>query len=201
MYKNRFLYALLLPLSFIIHGCAPSASNVEMDAKFVTMGLDYDNLKNIMNAMVESLMQDPYVQNLKTSEPKILAISDIINDTTQKIDVELLARELARAMRKSGKFRLTMAISRSGGSTDNMIKDARALRDDKEYNQYTTTEAGSLSAPSLSLSGKISQSIHRINKRKKVDYFVILTLTDIKSGEVIWDDQREVSKMGDAQIW
>ncbi len=201
MKKNQLFCILLILTSFIIHGCSPKAKNVAIDTKFVTMGLDYDNLKNIMNAMVQSLMQDPYIQNIKTDEPKVMAISDIINDTTQKIDVELLARELARAMRKSGKFRLTMAVSRSGGSTDNMIKDTRALRDNQEYNQYTTTQAGSLSAPSLSLSGKISQSIHRMGKHKKVDYFIILTLTDIKSGEVIWDDQREVSKMGDAQIW
>lgn len=154
-----------------------------------------------MKEMIDSLMQDPYVRSINAKTPKIVAISDIINDTTQKIDVEILSRELVRAMRKSGKFRLTMAVARSGGSVDGMIKDSRDLRDNKEFNQYTTAEEGTLNAPSLSLSGKIGQSIRRIGNNKKVDYYILLTLTDIKTGEVIWDDQKDISKFGDANLW
>lgn len=182
-------------------GCFPSAKNVDPNTEFTTMGLDYNNLKKIMGEMIESLLQDPYTQKIDVATPKVVAISDIINDTTQKVDVENLSRELTRAMRKSGKFKLTMAVARGGGSVDHMIKDARKLREDKEFNQYTTVEEGNLSAPSLSLSGKIGQSIHRVGKAKKVDYYILLTLTDIKTGEVIWDEQREVSKMGDASLW
>ncbi|WP_233709923.1 MULTISPECIES: penicillin-binding protein activator LpoB [unclassified Helicobacter] len=182
-------------------GCAPSAMNVDPNTEFTTMGLDYDNLKKIMGEMIDSLLQDPYTQKIDSNSPKVVAISDVINDTTQKIDVESLSRELTRAMRKSGKFKLTVAVARSGGSVDNMIKDSRKLREDKEFNQYTTVEEGALNAPSLSLSGKIGQSIHRMGKNKKVDYYILLTLTDIKTGEVIWDEQREASKIGDASLW
>lgn len=198
----RIFGSLMIGFALLFSGCgAPIAQNVDPSSKFVTMGLDYDNLKKLMNEMVESLMQDTYVQNIKTDAPKVVAISDIINDTTQRVDVESLSRELTRAMRKSGKFRLTMAVARSGGSVDSMIGDARELRQNKEFNQYTTAEEGSLNAPSLSLSGKIGQSIHRIGKEKKVDYYLLLTLTDIKTGEVVWDDQREISKVGNANLW
>ena len=182
-------------------GCAPTAKNIDPNSEFTTMGLDYNNLKGVMAEMIDSLLQDRYTQSLSKDNPKVVAISDIINDTTQKVDVESLSRELTRAMRRSGKFKLTMAVARSGGSVDGMIGDSRNLRDNKEFNQYTTAEEGTLSAPSLSLSGKIGQTIHRMGKNKKVDYYILLTLTDIKTGEVIWDDQRDISNMGNANLW
>lgn len=185
----------------VVAGCAPTAKNIDPNSEFTTMGLDYNNLKGVMAEMIDSLLQDRYTQSLSKDNPKVVAISDIINDTTQKVDVESLSRELTRAMRRSGKFKLTMAVARSGGSVDGMIGDSRNLRDNKEFNQYTTAEEGTLSAPSLSLSGKIGQTIHRMGKNKKVDYYILLTLTDIKTGEVIWDDQRDISKMGNANLW
>lgn len=185
----------------VVAGCAPTAKNIDPNSEFATMGLDYNNLKGVMAEMIDSLLQDRYTQSLSKDNPKVVAISDIINDTTQKVDVESLSRELTRAMRRSGKFKLTMAVARSGGSVDGMIGDSRNLRDNKEFNQYTTAEEGTLSAPSLSLSGKIGQTIHRMGKNKKVDYYILLTLTDIKTGEVIWDDQRDISKMGNANLW
>ena len=185
----------------VVAGCAPTAKNIDPNSEFTTMGLDYNNLKGVMAEMIDSLLQDRYAQSLSKDNPKVVAISDIINDTTQKVDVESLSRELTRAMRRSGKFKLTMAVARSGGSVDGMIGDSRNLRDNKEFNQYTTAEEGTLSAPSLSLSGKIGQTIHRMGKNKKVDYYILLTLTDIKTGEVIWDDQRDISKMGNANLW
>lgn len=200
--RTKVFGSLFVGIALTLAGCGgPVAMNVSPDKEFVTMGLDYNNLKTLMQGMVESLMQDPYVQKIKTSDPKIVAISDIINDTTQKIDVESLSRELTRAMRRSGKFKLTMAVARSGGSVDGMISDARNLRENKEFNQYTTAEEGTLSAPSLSLSGKIVQNVHRMGDNKKVDYYILLTLTDIKTGEVIWDDQKDISKMGNANLW
>ena len=185
----------------VVAGCAPTAKNIDPNSEFTTMGLDYNNLKGVMAEMIDSLLQDRYTQSLSKDNPKVVAISDIINDTPQKVDVESLSRELTRAMRRSGKFKLTMAVARSGGSVDGMIGDSRNLRDNKEFNQYTTAEEGTLSAPSLSLSGKIGQTIHRMGKNKKVDYYILLTLTDIKTGEVIWDDQRDISKMGNANLW
>lgn len=43
---------------------------------------------------------------------------------------------------------------------DSMIKDARAMRENEEYDPYTTIEKGSLIAPDISLSGKISKSVN-----------------------------------------
>ena len=58
-----------------------------------------------------------------------------------------MARKLARALRKSGKFTLTNAIAGSGAKADRFIKDSRKLTKDPTYNQYTTHEQDTLQAP------------------------------------------------------
>ncbi len=200
MELNQVRFLLFVAIFFLI-GCGPTAMQIDPNREITTMGLDYNNIKQAIKEMVDSLMQEQYVQAIHMKSPKVVAISDVINDTTQKIDVEILSRELARAMRKSGKFKLTMAVARSGGSVDRMIEDSRDLRENKEFDQYTTIEEGTLNAPSLSLSGKIGQSIQRVGGNKRVDYYILLTLTDIKTGEVIWDEQKDISKFGNAKLW
>ena len=78
-----------------------------------------------------------------------------------------------------------------------MIHTARKARNNDEYNQYTTIEKGELIAPDLSLSGKIIQKNTKISSGKqRIDYYFLLTLSDIKSGLVLWDDEVNIIKVG-----
>ncbi|PAF48032.1 penicillin-binding protein activator LpoB [Helicobacter sp. 12S02634-8] len=164
---------------------------------YTSIGLDYHDIENAANKSIQSLLQSNYVKNLATQKnPKVLAISDVINDTMQNFSTEELTRKITRDMRNSGKFVLTMAMAGSGGSTDKMIKEAREARNDAEFNQYSVQEKGNLVAPELSLSGKIVQRNTKIGSKQRVDYFFLLTLTDIKTGLVVWDDAINIIKLG-----
>ena len=76
-----------------------------------------------------------------------------------------------------------------------MIYNARDLRDNDEFNQYTTTEKGTLIAPNLSLSGIIVQKNTKVGKKQRVDYSFTLTLTNIKTGMVEWDENTHIIKV------
>ena len=78
-----------------------------------------------------------------------------------------------------------------------MIDTSRGIRDDAEFNQYTTIEQGELIAPELSLSGKIVQKNTRVStSEQRIDYYFLLTLVDLKSGLVLWDDEVNIIKLG-----
>ena len=142
---------------------------------------------------VKSFLDSDFVKNLEGK--KVLVISDIENLTDDDIDIELLSRKFARQIRNSKKFVLTNAIAGSGSKKDKMIKDSRALRNDEEYDQYTTKEKGSLLAPDYSLAGKITQRTKNIGKKVRVDYQFLIVLSDIKTGVVIWDNEEIISKV------
>lgn len=125
----------------------------------------------------------------------MLAISDIINETQEDIDTEILSRKLVRHIRNSKKFTLTNAIAASGAHTDKMLQSSRKLNDNAAFDPYTTQENGTLVAPDYSLAGKITQRTKTIGKNKRIDYQFLLVLTDLKSGRVVWDTDETISKL------
>lgn len=140
--------------------------------------LSYQEIQSIAK---ESANQ--FLKEYKNKEKMTLVVSKFINETS--IDKDIFIRTLIREIRKSGQYDV---INRA--ENDAMITDARAMRENEEYNPYTTIEKGSLIAPDISLSGKISKSI---NDGEEI-YLFLLTLTDIKTGIVIWDRDVILSK-------
>lgn len=194
MYKwTNILVSSIIAVSVI--GCGDKVSYVDAQdsAKYTSTSIDYHDIEAAVHKSVQSLLQSQYVLSL--DDKKILAISDVVNDTMQQVDVRGLTSKVARAMRNSGKFQLTNAISGSGGTTDNMINKSRSLRDNDEFNQYTTTEKGTLIAPNLSLSGIIVQKNTKVGKQQRVDYSFTLTLTNLKTGIVEWDENTHIIKV------
>lgn len=162
---------------------------------YASMGLDYHDIEGVVEKSVDSLLSSGYVQNIK--QPKVLVISDIINDTMQNVDVEQLSRKITRNMRNSGKFKLSLAISGTGTSSDKMIDSVRKqTRGNEEFDQYSVIEKGQLKGAQLSLSGKIWQKNVKVNGKQRTDYFFLLTLVDLATGEVVWDDEANIIKVG-----
>ncbi|EEO24099.1 MULTISPECIES: penicillin-binding protein activator LpoB [Helicobacter] len=194
MYKwTKVVVTSVVALSIV--GCGGKVSYVDTQdsVEYTSAGIDYHDIEAAVHKSVQSLLNSEYVMSLEKKQ--VLAISDVVNDTMQQVDVRGLTSKVARAMRKSGKFQLTNAISGSGGQTDNMIYNARDLRDNDEFNQYTTTEKGTLIAPNLSLSGIIVQKNTKVGKKQRVDYSFTLTLTNIKTGMVEWDENTHIIKV------
>lgn len=188
-----------LAIFFVFVGCSTKTEyvNLEDSKEYTTTGLDYHDIANAAEQSVKSLLSSSYTKKINSERPKVLAISDVVNDTMQMIDTEQLTRKVTRDMRNSGKYILTLAISGSGGSKDAMIDSARDTRYNDEFNQYSTIEKGELIAPELSLSGKIIQKNTKISSSKqRIDYYFLLTLVDIKSGLVLWDDEVNIIKVG-----
>lgn len=175
-----------------------NASYVEDSSAYVSFGIDIHDIDKVIESNAASLLDSQYARTLQGK--RLLAIADITNETSEAIDIELMARKLARALRKSGKFTLTNAIAGSGAKADRFIKDSRKLTKDPTYNQYTTHEQDTLQAPDLSLSGKITQRSKKIGEVVRFDYVFLLTLSDIKTGRVVWDHEEIISKVADPSV-
>lgn len=188
----------ILLLAFAIVFCACSVQtqyvNLEDSKDYTSVGLDYHDIDDAATKSVKSLLTSKYTKDIDSDKPKVLVISSVVNDTMQHIDTQQLTRKITRQMRESGKFLLSLAM---GESSDSMIETARMARDNDEFNQYTTIEKGELVAPELSLSGRIIQKNTKLSSSKqRIDYYFLLTLSDIKSGLVIWDDEVNIIKVG-----
>lgn len=182
--------------TLLIAGCSggPEYVDTSKSQSYASMGLDYHDIEKAASDSVQSLLSSAQVRSITSGgKPKVLMISGVVNDTMQTIDTDQLSRKITRDMRKGGKFVLTLA---QGAKTEKGITMARKARGNDEFDQRTTIEKGTLKSAEMSLSGKIVQKNTRVRSKERVDYFFLLTLTNLKDGTVIWDDEVNIIKVG-----
>lgn len=133
-----------------------------------------DSIGTMIQSHADALQQ--FSQTLK--KPKVIAISDITNYTGEAIDIQSLIAKLKLALSHNHKITFSSAVGGSGANIDTMIKQSRKLRDNAEFNPYTTKEKGELLAPDYSLSGKITKN--------GAGYEFLLALNDLSKGVEVW---------------
>lgn len=161
------------------------------------MGLDYRDFEQAAFEAVQDMLASGAV--CKPGGGRyVLVISRVLNDTMQNIDTDQLIKKIRVELLRSGKVVTTTAVGLNGAE-DPMVAAARKLRKSKEVNQRGVAKKGQIIAPDLSLSGKIIQRTHRIDSSTdQVEYFFMLTLTDINTGLAFWEGETPIIKRGDS---
>ncbi len=202
--KNTGKLSLLAIVTAVIFaGCAggqPTYINNQhpASAKAATLGLDYQDFRKASYDAVQSMLKSGAL-NKPGGGRYVLAISRIVNDTDQMIDMDQLTKSIRIALLQSGKVVVTTEF-RAGGTTDEMTNEARKLRNSDEVNQKTVVKKGQLIGYDFSLSGKIIQKNSTLsNGETRVDYYFQLTLTDTKTGLAYWEGQTVISKAGSSK--
>ena len=200
--KRSLIFATLIALGF--YGCAGGARYIDTSStEYVSSSLDLNDIKKASKESLESLFRSGYYNKIDVNNPVVLAVSDFINDTTIKLDMEQITARIVEELQNTGKFLITRAISGSGGSTDSMIDKSRQARDDEEYDQNSVVEKGEKLAVSASLSGKVGQRITRVGSDQRVDYFFKIEIVNTKNGISVWSKTIDISKIssGNSSVW
>jgi uncharacterized protein (TIGR02722 family) len=202
---NKIKLVMLSAAVILSTGCSTVATkniDVHNDKEVAVRGLNYKDFQKAANEAVDSMLRSGAI-----SKPGggryVLAISDIINDTMQRIDTDQLVKKIRVALLQSGKVVVTTAVS-AKGAEDKMSMSARKLREHGEFNQKTVAGKGQMIAPDLSLSGKIIQKNIRINRSEELtEYYFQLSLTDINTGLALWEGETVLGKRGsgDSVSW
>lgn len=202
---NKILTALSLGFILALTGCSSNIEYVTKDnaEDAVTLGLDSQDFEQAAQESLNSLISSNAL-NKPGGGRYVVAIGKIINDTTIRIDTDMLVKKIRIGMLQSGKAVITTAIAGNSNNVDDLIYDVRELRDNDEFKKDTIAGKGTLYAPDFSLTGKIVQRIARTGKNKQlVEYYLQLTLTDIKSGLAYWENESVVCKLGSnkSTVW
>lgn len=194
----KTITAITLGLTLTLVGCSSNVEYVTKDnaEDAVTLGLDNQDFEQAAQESLNSLLTSNAL-NKPGGGRYVVAIGKMINDTTIRIDTDMLVKKIRIGMLQSGKAVVTTAVAGDNKNVDDLIYDVRELRDNDEFKQQTIADKGTLYAPDLSLTGKIAQRIARTGKNKQlVEYYLQLTLTDIKSGLAYWENESVVRKLG-----
>ena len=181
----------------LLSGCA-KVTKIDMnnDTGAQVIGLDYRDFNQAAAEAIQSMLRSPAL-NKQGGGRYVLAISDVKNDTMQHIDTDQLIKKIRIELLNSGKVYVTTAV---GTSTDKMNQKSRDLRDNDEFKKSSVASKGTLQAPDLSLSGKILQRNVSMGKDKQqVEYYFMLTLTDLQNGFAVWEGESIIGKRGSSK--
>lgn len=192
----------ILPITLCLALCACGGTRVvdlndEKDVATMqdVMELEYRDWTNTAEKMTESMMKSGAFKKVK--DP-VIAIGNIVNDTQQRFDTDILTKKIRTTLLKSG----TAQIATNFSGEDLTSEKMREKRTNAEYDQETIAKTGTLVAPNMSLSGKMIQRNLKLESGilssvdTRVEYYLQLTLTDLKTGLSVWEDEQPIIKEG-----
>lgn len=207
MKLKALLIAFTATLTLTLAGCNTQptyvgGSQAENKAAPLTMGIDRQDFEKAAQESVDSLLRSNAL-NKPQGGRYVVAISKVMNDTTQRIDTDMLIKKIRIAMLQSGKAVITSAVS-ANGAGDDMVYQSRELRGNDEFRASTVAKKGTLIAPDMSLSGKIMQRNAITQSGDQLaEYYFQLTLTELATGLAFWEGESVIGKMGsnDTVTW
>ncbi len=198
----------LLPIALcaVLAGCGGTrVVNLENERDVATMQdvmeLEYRDWTKTAENMTDSMLKSGALTRVKNP---VIAVANIKNDTMQRFDTDILIKKIRTTVLKSGRAQIATNFT----GEDTTSNTVRSTRGNDEYDQSTFAGKGTLVAPNLSLSGKMLQRNLKIESGwfssvdTRVEYYLQLTLTDLKTGLSVWEDEQPIVKEGDhAPTW
>jgi uncharacterized protein (TIGR02722 family) len=184
-------------------GQAVEMVDTRNDRAEAVVGIDYRDFEKAASDAVQSMLGAGAVDRPGGGR-YILAVSRIINDTMQRIDTDQLIKKIRVDLLNSGKVVVTTAVGANGAEDAMNFQVREGLRGNEEFDQSRVQRKGTLQAPDLSLSGKIMQKNVRMpGGRVQIEYYFQLTLTDLKGGLALWENELPIIKRasGNTVTW
>lgn len=163
-------------------GCSKPARVVTDDRdKIVSVDqLDVQDWENAADQVVQQLLGSGVLSNAP-AVPARVEVTRVVNDTTQRVDTDLLTQKVKIALQQSGKVAFA---SRDTRSTE--VADYRDFKNG--------TDAPRL--PDYVLNGKIIEIRASAGKLKQSSYVFQLNLVDTRQDIDAWSGEAEVTKKG-----
>jgi uncharacterized protein (TIGR02722 family) len=148
-----------------------------------------NELVTVAEKMTRKMLTYPTIEEvLKKKRPK-LAISPLINQTSDNVDVSLIEGSITQQLGQSGKFSFTDTTKTSAAQTAATKDQLFASIDINIAKEIAST----LNADYL-LYGSLKNIIRTKATSKEVYYSFNLHMLNIKTGKLVWQDNEEILK-------
>ncbi|MEE2973467.1 MAG: hypothetical protein VX672_10100 [Planctomycetota bacterium] len=163
-------------------GCQQNARVVTDDRdKIVSIDqLDVQDWSNAADQCVQQLLASGVLSNAPAT-PARVEVTRVVNDTTQRVDTDLLTQKVKIALSQSGKVAFTSQDSRASEVAD--YRDFKRGDDEPRLPDYV-------------LNGKIIEIRSSAGSMKQSSFVFQLNLVDTRRDLDAWSGEAEVTKKG-----
>ncbi len=173
-------------LALLASGCATTVEYGDATSgKAVSTDFGSSDLQQIAAAMVDSMLADEVLEEISVDGPPLLTVDKVKNKTMQHIDTESVTDSIRTKLIRSRKF------SFQDRTTEG------ALQEELAYQQTAAKDAvasGQQDAPKYMLTANLSEIKQSEGRLTDVYYKFTMNLRDLKSGRIIWADEKEIRK-------
>jgi hypothetical protein len=192
------LTALMLTCTLVLSACNTGPKRIEPDSNegLVTTGVDYPELVEWSGTLTNRMLQHGFLDRPEYKpHPVRLVISEIENETNlPRLNKDVVLGRIRAALNNSNKVRVVSSIGYD--RTDVMIDQERDLADDPRFKDAPQDQPATLERPRLSLRTVFLYVGARQGRRAQNTYEVRMIVSDLVSGEVVWEGFSEpVSKL------
>lgn len=186
-------YIILLPLvatAAIFTGCGTNAHYIQTGGRGSIVSIGQINDQDFIAAAgsaTSDLLASGVLDRVK-NPPAILAMSRIVNDTDQQINIDLLTKKIRVGLLNSGKAVTTTTFGLDGQAEDPLAKGI-------QQQQQFMNDQSSAPLPDFTLSGKIIQTNAKAGDTRQTTYSFQLSLTD-QRGLAVWEGEKQITKQG-----
>lgn len=163
-------------------------------AEYVTATLSDNDFENAAKEMIDDMLMYELATPKSNGQPYVMMISDIKNDTMQRINTADLTDYIKKELRRSGKVKTTNAF---GDNKSENIALSRQLKDSSLVDKSTVKKNNTVKAFDLTLEGRIAQKNSNVGNKKMIEYIFSLNLIDMGDGTELWSDKKVITKLTD----
>lgn len=182
--KKSFFMFLLAAGTLALGACATKARYIDAGGPETVVSLNKVDIQDFQSA-TDALIADMLTWDAFAGTKKpVVALSRVVNDTTNNFDTALLTNQVQEAILKSRKATISMSMS--------VDRKDDVVRQDVAAIGGTETVV-----PDLTLIGKISEVSARAGSTQQVSYVFAMRLVETKTGNVVWMNSKTITKQGE----
>ena len=173
-------------------GCAASTKNLNpKDDLHYDASYDFSDKHQIVDRLVTPLLSAPL---FPVQTKPIMIVYPIVNETSEHISTGGITDAIRMKLIQSGKFRFINERQREN------IQKETSYQDQGYVDPAMMVEWGRQLGANYILSGtlrsikKEQQRQWRLNKKERIYYSLDLTMTELKTGEIVYADQAELAR-------
>ena len=193
MKKNNFKLLLLMSCTIFLamSGCASTRNLNPKDDMHYDASYDFSDKNRIVERLVTPLVAAPVFQ---LDKKPILIVYPVVNETSEHISTGGITDAIRMRLIQSGRFRFINERERENIQQETSYQDAGFV--DPAMRVEKGRQLGAdyiLSGTLRSIKNEEAKQI-RLTKKERIYYSLDLTMTDLKTGEIVYADQAELAR-------
>lgn len=145
------------------------------------------DMQNVVEALVKSLLGHRAIA--KAPKPPLVMITQLQNKTTEHIDTQSIMDMVRVELSKTGDVQFVDKEARED------IKGEYDYQNSGMVSEETKKGPGGQSGAEYIINGRLDSIVQEVGKDKTVYYKITLNLTNLKSGVIVWTDNKQMRKL------